>query len=104
MSKNRVEDTAKKSYFRAERFVCENGLWYFSTREGTLEGPFASRPIAEQCLKTYIAMTSVITSDEMKGLSYEGAPEPTPIHGTDQTMNGKDWVLDPYHRRFGPGS
>jgi len=35
------------THFRAERFFCISGLWYFSTRENLQVGPFAQREDAE---------------------------------------------------------
>jgi len=35
------------THFRAERFFCISGLWYFSTRENLQVGPFAQRDDAE---------------------------------------------------------
>lgn len=46
--------------FRCNRFFTSNSDWYFSTREGTNEGPFASRVLAHEANQQYIR--------EMQGL------------------------------------
>jgi len=40
--------------FRTNRFFTTGTNWYFSTREGTNEGPFASRIIAHDAIQEYI--------------------------------------------------
>ena len=42
--------------FRSERLVQDSGKWFFLTREGTAEGPFASREEAIERLQTYIRL------------------------------------------------
>ena len=42
----RDEDQGK-SWFRAERFYCEDGAWFFSTREGIDVGPYDNLQIAQ---------------------------------------------------------
>lgn len=55
MSKHREEDSDEnKAWFRSDRFFCEGGKWFFSTRENTIEGPFDSRADAEQELMLYL--------------------------------------------------
>ena len=50
----RKTDTEEKVFFRSdERFYCEDGQWYFQTREGD-RGPFKSRLVAELKLRHYI--------------------------------------------------
>lgn len=50
----RQDDNKNKTWFRSERFFSEGSSWYFSTREGTIEGPFESRAEAEQELMMYL--------------------------------------------------
>lgn len=45
---------SQKSWFRNERFSCVNGEWFFETREGSIEGPFASQREAETALLLYL--------------------------------------------------
>ena len=45
---------APKTHYRSDRIVCENGRFYFVTRECTQEGPFDNKLEAEQELNLYI--------------------------------------------------
>ncbi len=55
MSKQRRDDPPQsKSKFRSDRLHKENGKWYFTTREGSLEGPFEDKVHALNQLETYI--------------------------------------------------
>jgi hypothetical protein len=54
----RVGEDDKRRHFRAERFSVSNGKYFFTTREGTLEGPFANREEAERELAVYIRKES----------------------------------------------
>lgn len=54
----RPGDTGTRKHFRADRFSVSNGKYYFTTREGTLEGPFGSREEAERELALYIRKAS----------------------------------------------
>ena len=54
MDDRRRTDLQAYNKFRPSRFVKEGGEWYFSTREGTLEGPFELKIDAEERLDTYI--------------------------------------------------
>ena len=58
MSEKRVGEENTRKFFRADRFSVSNGKYYFSTREGTLEGPFVSRDEAERELALYIRRVS----------------------------------------------
>lgn len=50
----RKGDTEKKAYFRArKRLYCENGQWFFQTREA-IRGPFKSEHDAEIELRLHI--------------------------------------------------
>ena len=42
------------SVIRSNRFYSTGNSWYFSTREGTNEGPFASRILAHDAIQEYI--------------------------------------------------
>jgi len=50
----RSQDPAPTTHFRSERFTVVNGFYFFSTRENTLEGPFASREDAERESEAYV--------------------------------------------------
>ncbi|MFN3714273.1 MAG: DUF6316 family protein [Alcanivoracaceae bacterium] len=43
-----------KTFFNSDRFFNEGGKWFFTTREGSLMGPFDSRGEAEQELMLYL--------------------------------------------------
>ena len=51
----RAKDTRQSTYFRSERVSTINGQFFFSTREGTLEGPYFSCDEAERQVPRYIA-------------------------------------------------
>lgn len=48
------EGESEKTWFRSDRFFCEEGKWFFTTRENTVEGPYDSRAEAEQELMMYL--------------------------------------------------
>ncbi|CAH0289629.1 MULTISPECIES: DUF6316 family protein [Pseudomonas] len=50
----RAQDLTPAMVFPSDRICRINGEFYFSTREGTQEGPFASREAAEQEVAAYI--------------------------------------------------
>ena len=41
--------------FRSERISCENGMWYFQTREGKSFGPYQDRVDAKRDLAVFLA-------------------------------------------------
>jgi len=54
MSDVRRSDKEHRKWFRSSRFFKEGGKWYFYTREGTMEGPFADLEHAEDRLRDYV--------------------------------------------------
>jgi hypothetical protein len=55
MTGQRQQDQSDtRSHFRSERFTLINGQYFFTTREGTLEGPFFSRQDAERAVNHYL--------------------------------------------------
>lgn len=54
MTTRKEDSQDKKSWFRSERFFNEGNRWFFTTREGTIEGPYESRAEAEQELMMYL--------------------------------------------------
>jgi Domain of unknown function (DUF6316) len=54
MDDRRTTDVDAYTKFRPSRFIKDGGKWYFSTREGTTEGPFEIKPDAESRLECYI--------------------------------------------------
>lgn len=51
----RKVDATPANHFRSERISVVNGRYFFSTREGTLEGPFFSKQDAEREVTRYLA-------------------------------------------------
>lgn len=48
------DEKSNVRHFRmAHRYFCENGQWWFSTREGE-EGPYPSREAAEAAMARYV--------------------------------------------------
>ncbi len=45
---------SEKMYFQMDRFVQQNGEWFYMTREGEERGPFESRGDAEGDTVLYI--------------------------------------------------
>ncbi|MBU1332011.1 MAG: hypothetical protein KJ884_20660 [Gammaproteobacteria bacterium] len=54
MFAQRAVDPAPGTHYRSERVSAVNGRYFFSTREGTLEGPYFSRGDAEREIGAYI--------------------------------------------------
>ncbi|WP_053155031.1 DUF6316 family protein [Pseudomonas sp. Pf153] len=50
----RAQDIAPAMVFPSDRICRINGEFYFSTREGTQEGPFVSREVALLEVEAYI--------------------------------------------------
>lgn len=50
----RSSDSEDKTRFRSDRITCENGRFFFNTREGSLEGPYLTREQAEIAAALYI--------------------------------------------------
>lgn len=71
MAHKRKTDLASKTWYRSERFMENNGRWFFVTREGTTQGPFDSRWDAEQMLEKYIEVedSGMLTEDFSAELS-----------------------------------
>jgi len=54
MDDRRKTDSKAYTRLRSDRILKSGGKWYFSTREGTIEGPFEIRREAEYRLENYI--------------------------------------------------
>lgn len=50
----RSNDTQATTHYRSDRISSVNGQYFFSTREGTLEGPYFTRFDAEREVMLYI--------------------------------------------------
>lgn len=55
-AKRKSDPAIAPSRFRTERLTQDGGNWYFTTREGTLEGPFTSRINALNQLDMYVRL------------------------------------------------
>jgi hypothetical protein len=53
MARKDDEDDSKM-HFQMDRFIQQNGEWYYTTREGEERGPFESREDAEGDLIIYL--------------------------------------------------
>ena len=56
----RSSDDEDKTYVRSERVFFGEGQYYFATREGVDQGPFATRDDAEATLRHYIQTQRVM--------------------------------------------
>lgn len=54
--RRKSDPPVSSSKFRTERLMQDGGRWYFTTREGTVEGPFESRMDAVSQLDVYIRL------------------------------------------------
>ena len=50
----KTDSKDEKLHFQMERFVQQNGEWYYMTREGEEKGPFESKEDAEGDLIAYV--------------------------------------------------
>ncbi|MGV8843514.1 MAG: DUF6316 family protein [Pseudomonas sp.] len=58
MFAQRAEDMRPATHYRSERISAVNGEYFFSTREGTLEGPYFTRVDAQREIDFYIQRQS----------------------------------------------
>ena len=60
------DEQSNVRHFRTgHRYFCENGQWWFSTREGE-EGPFATRAAAEAALDRYVQSIKAMQEYRLK--------------------------------------
>ena len=50
----RSGESAEQVKFRSQRLFSVGPQWFFSTREGTDQGPFSNKEQAQQAINTYI--------------------------------------------------
>lgn len=55
------ENSSVRHFRTANRFFCQDGQWWFSTREGE-EGPFNSREHAEEGMQRYVDSVRVMAN------------------------------------------
>lgn len=74
--KRQTDIDAPRRWFRAgSRLLESGGLWYFQTREGTVEGPYADKKSAERFLESYVqVMGSKFVPDMEFSLMEDAAP------------------------------
>lgn len=65
----RTIDPSPRTHYRSERVTTVNGQYFFSTREGTLEGPYFTRIDAERDIAFYIDRV-VQASDTLKSRAF----------------------------------
>ena len=53
MYDSRKTDLKDCTKYRTKRFIRNGGEWFFSTREGTMEGPFGFKHESEDRLEIY---------------------------------------------------
>ena len=58
MADRRKSDIGDRFFMRSDRFFQVGGQWYFNTREGGTEGPYATRAAAKEKLERYISVMS----------------------------------------------
>jgi hypothetical protein len=79
--------------FRTDRFIHNGDKWYYETREGKTEGPFPTKPAAEEHLRNYVKMVnSGWWNDEAGGLKLEpseAVQEPV----TDPESKAQTWAV-----------
>lgn len=70
----RTIDHGTGTHYRSERVCAANGQYFFSTREGTLEGPYFNRHYAEREIAFYIRRmiqaNQIIDSRSFKTLAH----------------------------------
>jgi Domain of unknown function (DUF6316) len=61
----RAQDTTPATHFRSDRLCRVNGDLYFSTRETTEEGPFASHEAAEREIRAYVERMQLLSRERI---------------------------------------
>lgn len=56
----------EKMHFQMDRFTCQNGEWFYTTREGEECGPFESKAEAEGELAAYVSEQKKLESFGLK--------------------------------------
>ena len=73
--KRHTDIETARTWFRAgSRVFADRGQWYFNTREGNVEGPYADKQSAERFLESYVqVMRSKFVPCTDFGLMEDGA-------------------------------
>lgn len=72
-TRRRTDPANGGSRYRSERLQQDRGRWYFSTREGTLEGPYDDRLSAREAMERYVAVMSLQLIEPESKLSLSDA-------------------------------
>ena len=85
-TKTRATDSPFNDPTQSSRFVELNGKWFFMTREHDLQGPYASKAVAETAVQVYIA----------EHAPHDAAPahipeKPAPAAQPEQAANVVPW-------------
>ena len=70
------KDVAHRWLRGGNRVFAVKGLWYFQTREGTVEGPYADRKSAERFLESYV---QVMGSKFVPGMEFSLMEDAAPV-------------------------
>jgi len=74
MARKRKNDPpGARTRYRTERLTEEAGQWYFTTREGSIEGPFGDRFKTIEGLERYLKIKELDLLAEDNELALEGA-------------------------------
>jgi len=65
----RSQDSNPTLHYRSDRVSLVNGLYFFSTRENTLEGPFPSRTDAERETEAYVQRMIRVKAERQSSLN-----------------------------------
>lgn len=80
MADKRKNDTdTRRSWLRSGSRIFEsNGMWYFQTREGDMEGPFVDRFSAQNVLDEYIKVmrSNFVPSMQLELVDDDAAEKP----------------------------
>jgi hypothetical protein len=87
MSAKRRDDTRVPNVFRTDRMVQEGGMWFFYTREGTLEGPFDGHLQATIQLDNYIKVVNSGLLSEQE-IGFQGGIGQQPEVRADSPLAG----------------
>ena len=71
--KRRNDPPGARTRYRTERLTEEGGQWYFTTREGTIEGPFADKSKALEGVQRFLRIKELDLLSEQTKLAMENA-------------------------------
>ena len=71
--KRRHDPPGARTRYRTERLTEEGGQWYFTTREGTIEGPFEDKFKAIEGLQRFLRIKELALLSEDSELALESA-------------------------------